>query len=106
MRHSRGCLRNMRLAEEEQLLIKRIITNAFGDDASIWLFGSRVDDSKRGGDVDLFVVPAQNESLFEKRITCLGRLEAALPYPVDLIVNEPGRDLPVYRIAQTQGVRL
>lgn len=96
----------MRLTEDEQALIKRIIANVFGEDADIWLFGSRVDDSKRGGDVDLYVVPAQGDGLFEKRITCLGKLEAVLPYPVDLVVNEPGRDLPVYRIARAQGIRL
>ncbi len=96
----------MRLTEEEQSVIKRIVAEVFGEDAVLWLFGSRVDDSKRGGDVDLYVVPAQCDDLFMKRVTCLGKLEAALPYPVDLVVHEPGRDLPIYRIAQAQGVRL
>jgi len=96
----------MRLNAEQTASIKRIVSEMFGDDADIWLFGSRVDDSKRGGDVDLYVIPAQGEGLFDKRITCLGRLEAVLPYPVDLVVNELGRDLPIYRIALAQGVRL
>ncbi len=96
----------MRLTQDEQTVIKRIVADVFGEDAVLWLFGSRVDDAKRGGDVDLYVIPVQHDDLFMKRVTCLGRLEAALPYPVDLVVNEPGRDLPIYRIAQAEGVRL
>lgn len=96
----------MRLTEDEQSVIKRIVAGTFGDDAVLWLFGSRVDDAKRGGDVDLYVVPVQQDGLFEKRVACMGKLETALPYPVDLVVREPGRDLPIYRIALAQGVRL
>lgn len=95
----------MRLTQDEQWLIKRIVAEIFGDDAELWLFGSRVDDAKRGGDVDLYVVPLSQDDLFMKRVRCLGRLEAVLLYPVDLVVHEAGRDLPIYRIA-AQGIRL
>jgi len=103
MRRSPGC--NMRLTQDEQLLMKRIVAEIFGEDAVLWLFGSRVDDRKRGGDVDLYVVPVAQDDLFMKRVRWLGRLEAVLPYPVDLVVHEAGRDLPIYRVA-AQGVRL
>ena len=96
----------MRLTPEEQSQIKTIIAANFGDDAAVWLFGSRVDDNKRGGDVDLYVVPKQQDDLFHKRVNCLGRLEDRLLYPVDLVIHEAGRDLAVYRIAQKTGVRL
>ena len=96
----------MRLDAEETANIKRIVAEIFGEDARLWLFGSRMDDSKRGGDVDLYVVPVSQDDLFMKRVTCLGKLEAVLLYPVDLVVHEPGRDLPIYRIARAQGVAL
>jgi predicted nucleotidyltransferase len=95
----------MRLTEDEQTLIKHTIASAFGNDACIWLFGSRIDDNKRGGDVDLYVESAITDT-YSARLQALHALENALPYPVDLVVNEPGRDLPVYRIARTRGVRL
>ena len=96
----------MRLTDEEQQHIKTIVAANFGAEAEVWLFGSRVDDKKRGGDVDLYVVPKQQDDLFHKRVNCLGRLEDGLRYPVDLVVHEAGRDLAVYRIAQKTGVRL
>lgn len=96
----------MRLNAGEITSIRRVVAEVFGDDATVRLFGSRVDDGKRGGDVDLYVEPARSDGLFDKRIACLAKLEALLPYPVDLVVHEPGRDLPIYRIARMQGVTL
>ena len=45
----------MRLSNKEIKVLKdKLISLA--DDAKLYLFGSRVDDSKRGGDIDLLVV--------------------------------------------------
>lgn len=96
----------MRLSVEEAAVIKRIIANVFGDDAEVWLFGSRVDDSQRGGDVDLYVLPTRREDIYMKRAACLGELERALPYPVDLVVAEPDASRPIDRVAIKTGVRL
>jgi predicted nucleotidyltransferase len=96
----------MRLTQDEQFLIKRIVAEIFGEDAVLWLFGSRVDDTKRGGDVDLYVVPVAQDDLFMKRVRCLGRLEAVLPYPVDLVVADKSASRPIDRIALKTGVLL
>lgn len=96
----------MRLTEDEKILIKHIIASVFGADAVVWLFGSRTDDGKRGGDVDLYVVPVRREDLFNKRVACLGKLERALLYPVDLVVAEPDASRPIDRIALKTGVVL
>ena len=96
----------MRLSVEEIASIKRIVAATFGCDTEVRLFGSRVDDSKRGGDVDLYVMPTQRDELYMKRITCLGELERVLPYPVDLVVAEPEAGRPIDRIALKTGVPL
>ncbi len=46
----------MRLTKEEIGLIKQAFRETFGN-GDIFLFGSRVDDAKRGGDIDLYLVP-------------------------------------------------
>ena len=49
----------MRLTPDEAAAIGRAAREAFGPDAIVRLFGSRLDDARRGGDIDLHVqVPA------------------------------------------------
>ena len=44
----------MRLRPDEIKAIKEII-QSFDSEAKTWLYGSRTDDSKRGGDIDLLI---------------------------------------------------
>jgi len=44
----------MRLTKHEIDMIKKAFKETF-EDGKIYLFGSRVDDSKRGGDIDLYI---------------------------------------------------
>ncbi len=102
----------MRLSPEEVAAIKRLVADAYGPEPVVRLFGSRVDDRRRGGDVDLHVmVPADNWGARDRLWTELqlgGRLEAALgERKVDLIVrrdDEPQRAID--RIAIKTGVVL
>jgi hypothetical protein len=48
----------MRLSTEDIAAIRGLIQARFGPGTGIWLFGSRLSDSARGGDVDLYVEPA------------------------------------------------
>ena len=43
----------MRLTPEQQTAILAASAEAFGVGAGVWLFGSRADDHKKGGDIIL-----------------------------------------------------
>lgn len=45
----------MRLSKEEVSVLKKKLKE-LSNDAKLYLFGSRVDDNKKGGDIDLLVV--------------------------------------------------
>lgn len=95
----------MRLTPDQGQAIRQRIHSHMGPRTRIGLFGSRVDDSRRGDDVDLYVEPLTAPDL-SARLRCRSELAAALDLNVDLIVRQPGCDLPIYRIAKQSGVTL
>ena len=96
----------MRLSEAETAIIRQAVADTFGSGARVRLFGSRTDDAGRGGDVDLYVDPCEGDNLYRKRIRCLAKLTAQLPYPVDLVVANQDASRPVDRLAVATGVAL
>ncbi len=105
----------MRLTEAEISIIKRAIKGRFGSVRRIFLFGSRVDDEKRGGDIDLLV-----ETLEAGRIALLHQAQAVSEIQfalgdrkIDMILAHPEgseEDLldvrPVVRISRATGIAL
>jgi len=76
----------MRLQKEEIELIKKVI-KTYLKDAKIYIFGSRLDDSKKGGDVDIFIITSEKVSLgLEAKMKFL--LEEELFKPVDLVFHK------------------
>ena len=99
----------MRLSETEQAAIRTAAIESFGQDAEIWLFGSRVDDSKKGGDIDLLIKPASISpgQWFARKIQFLGRLERELgERKIDVILEAPNDSRPIVRVARAKGIQL
>jgi predicted nucleotidyltransferase len=94
----------MRISANQTEIIRKQIHQYFGAAADIWLFGSRVVDQKKGGDVDLYVEAGPHPLLNE--IRCKIELEESLDMPVDLIVRQPFDASPIACIAKTQGLKL
>ncbi|MFA7238474.1 MAG: nucleotidyltransferase domain-containing protein [Sulfuricellaceae bacterium] len=95
----------MRLTPTQHQCILQATHRNFGADANVWLFGSRVDDARRGGDIDLYVETARASTLVSV-LQCKIALEEGLDLHVDLVVKEPGKNKPIYQIAKKQGIQL
>ncbi len=77
----------MRLEKNEIEVIISTVDNVFNR-AEVFLFGSRLDNSKKGGDIDLFIIPQERTNLFEKNIKVLAKLERILHKPVDIVIHK------------------
>lgn len=81
----------MRLSPDEIAAIKAAAREAFGETVVVRLFGSRTDDSKRGGDIDLHFEVDTIDDEWHSR----GRFEDALferiePRKVDVVISKRG----------------
>ena len=101
----------MRLTPHQRAEIRSAVARLFGADAEVRLFGSRTDDSKRGGDIDLYVETdlTDTEQIFRQEMALLVDLNLALgEQKIDLVVRQRGQsaELPIHRVARETGVRL
>lgn len=100
---------HMRLTEQQLHTIREVAAELLGADARLWLFGSRVDDRQKGGDIDLYV---EVERVLENPVAAAVRLAARLErrfegLPVDVVLHDLGTaPQPIHDIAKRTGVRL
>jgi predicted nucleotidyltransferase len=99
----------MRLTQEQAQITKNTVARVLGAESRVWLFGSRVDDDLRGGDIDLLV---ETEAKFPNRAKVLCDLYGALIFALgdrklDVLLKD-GRtaDAPIFNIAKRTGVPL
>ena len=97
----------MRLTIKEQVTIRELTEKYFGKGSTVRLFGSRVDDSKRGGDIDLYIEPvktSKKNSYLKAKLWANLQLELG-EQKIDIVIanNEP---LDIDNEALSKGVLL
>lgn len=98
----------MRLSKQQADIITREAKDIFGPDACVKLFGSRMDDNKRGGDIDLLI---ELPHPFTQSVLASAKLEARLMQTlgmqkIDVLISAPNLTAtPIHAIA-SQGIRL
>lgn len=99
----------MRLKTEEVHAIKSAVREVFGERISVYLFGSRVENEKKGGDIDLYLeLPAERYRSMQKHLFRARLSESLGEQKIDIIINQIGRSkvLPIYDIAKKSGILL
>lgn len=96
----------MRLSTKGVNIIKSSILK-YCKDATIILFGSRVYDEKKGGDIDIFVETNQTLT-FKEKIKILTNIElTGILRKVDLVFKTPdSKDEPIFNTAKEEGIAL
>ncbi len=99
----------MRLQPQHILAIKQLTQDIFGSQAVVRLFGSRLDDTVRGGDVDLHIDCPERVESPALAISRLGAAcsRAMFGRKVDVVLSAPGlSELPIHRVAKAEGIVL
>lgn len=82
----------MRLTELQRRIIKEEVARVMGEGARVLLFGSRTDDSRRGGDIDLYLETPEHHAQAWRSVL---KLNAALQrrlgeQRLDIVLRQPG----------------
>lgn len=96
----------MRLTPDQSLQILATVRRHVGAPYRVSLYGSRLDDLARGGDVDLLIESDAAIPLLQ-RARIKNELEDRLQLPIDLLVVQSGLDVtPFQSIALAHAVPL
>jgi hypothetical protein len=99
----------VRLSDATVSIICNEFKNSFLETDHLWLFGSRADLSKRGGDIDLYI---ETELLAEKLRDAKNKFYIQLikqlgDQKIDIVVNNDNDcGKLIYNIAKKEGVKL
>jgi len=95
----------MRITEHERNTIIEAVKNT-DPDAKVWLFGSRTDDNKKGGDIDIAILSENiNNDVMQKiqvrRFIC----DKIGEQKIDIVTSSDGGEA-FFRLAIEEGIGL
>ena len=99
----------MRLSPNSRTTIRNTATEVFGKGVAVRLFGSRINDTLKGGDLDLFVeLPAPDPEQRRRSLTFVALLQQRLgDQPIDVVVADPQTpETAIVREARAHGTLL
>lgn len=98
----------VRLSSYQVEELVRATKDCFGSEARVWLFGSRVDDAKKGGDIDLYIETSLEEGIVQAKLHWLRALYRSFgEQKIDLIVRSRADEMdPFHTIAKKSAIEL
>ncbi len=95
----------MRLTQQEVDIIKTTV-HEFLPGSEVYLFGSRVDDAKRGGDIDILIIDDQVRE-FWTVVRIKSRLKERLgDQKIDVVYEQRAQMTPFGELAKMDGALL
>jgi uncharacterized protein len=100
---------NMRLSKFEADTIKNVAREIWGGKVKVYLFGSRADDRKKGGDIDLYIqlsVEQGSKTLMLQKARFLGKLDLLLgEQKIDVLIKtKDNQELSIVNTAESTGI--
>jgi predicted nucleotidyltransferase len=98
----------MRISEKTLNIIKENARRFFGEDCEIRIFGSRTDNRRRGGDIDIYI-ESSKEIDMETRARFLSELKLKIgDQKIDLIIQKKGMppEGSIHEHAKMTGIKI
>lgn len=102
-------MKNIRLSDAQICTICTSFRDYFLKNDQLWLFGSRIDQKKHGGDIDLYIetnlknidaIAQARDQFYTNLMMKLGEQK------IDIVIKFDDTDLLVYQLAKKNGVQL
>jgi len=95
----------MRITEHEKNVIIEAV-NIADPNAKVWLFGSRVDDSKKGGDIDIAIFSEIiNNDVMQKIKVQRFIYNSIGEQKIDIVTTNNGKEA-IFKLAVEEGIQL
>jgi predicted nucleotidyltransferase len=100
----------MRLNVKDITSIKAVTNSVFGENAIVTLFGSRTKDSKKGGDIDLFIKCNKmvlRDELYQLKLKFLVQLKKRIgDQKIDVIIDGGQVNNSIFKTVEKEGILL
>ncbi len=99
-------MKKIRLSDYQIKAIKNSAKEIFGENVEVYIFGSRVNQNKKGGDIDILIITNDKKNLFQKKLKLLASLYKKIgEQKIDVIITDkPKTDIE--KTAIKTGVKL
>jgi len=95
----------MRITEYQKKAIIEAVVN-IDPNAKVWLFGSRTDDSKKGGDIDIAIFSEKiDKDIMKKTQVRRFICERIGEQKIDIITTNSGKEA-IFQLAVEEGIQL
>ncbi len=104
-------MHKVRLSEHDLNAVIVVFGKHFLKDDRLWLFGSRADLSKKGGDIDFYIETRAKDAndALKMKSSFLWELEHMIgEQKIDVVINMLNNPypLPIHEVAKKEGVQL
>ncbi len=102
-------MKGIRLTDQQVSAIKQTFTDFFSENDHLWLFGSRADLSKKGGDIDLYIETTLTDiaKVVQIRSNFITQLWRKIgEQKIDVVIKCDDAELLIYKIAREEGIQL
>jgi predicted nucleotidyltransferase len=100
----------MRLNVKDIASIKEVTNSIFGENAIVSLFGSRTEDNKKGGDIDLLIKcnkTVSRDDLYQLKLKFLVQLKKRIgDQKIDVIIDGGQVNNSIFKTVEKEGILL